>query len=67
VKKKQSHRSKTKPDAQRDTQRASGTSTLPKSLTCVCGHAVEEHGNDPVYPGSTSCVECDCIAYEADG
>lgn len=36
--------------------------------TCQCGHAVEEHGNDPEHPGSTSCEECpegDCIAYEA--
>jgi len=39
----------------------------PASLTCICGHAVEEHGHDPEYPGSTSCTECDdCIAYEAD-
>lgn len=37
--------------------------------TCQCGHAEEEHGNDPDHPGSTSCEECpegDCIAYEAD-
>lgn len=33
---------------------------------CACGHAPEEHGGDPEYPGSTSCTECDCIAYEAD-
>lgn len=35
--------------------------------TCQCGHAPEEHGGDPNYPGSTACqVEgCDCIAYEA--
>ena len=33
---------------------------------CVCGHAIEEHGHDPDYPGSTSCAECDCVAYEAD-
>jgi hypothetical protein len=39
----------------------------PASLTCVCGCAVEEHGNDPEYPGSTSCTQCDCIAYEANG
>lgn len=34
--------------------------------TCECGHALEEHGMDPKYPGSTACsVEgCDCIAYE---
>jgi hypothetical protein len=33
---------------------------------CVCGDSIEAHGNDPEYPGSTSCAECDCIAYEAD-
>lgn len=35
---------------------------------CTCGHAPEEHGQDPRHPGSTACVECggDCIAYEAD-
>lgn len=33
---------------------------------CNCGHAKEEHGHDPKHPGSTACVECDCIAYEAD-
>ena len=33
---------------------------------CVCGDAIEAHGGDPEYPGSTSCTECDCIAYEAD-
>lgn len=34
--------------------------------SCVCGHAIEEHGHDPKYPGSTACQidECDCIAYE---
>jgi hypothetical protein len=33
---------------------------------CHCGDALDEHGGDPKYPGSTSCtVEgCDCIAYE---
>ena len=38
------------------------------TYACQCGHAVEEHGHDPEYPGSTACsVEgCDCIAYEAD-
>jgi hypothetical protein len=36
--------------------------------TCTCGHAPEEHGHDPAYPGSTACqVEgCDCVAYEPD-
>jgi hypothetical protein len=35
---------------------------------CQCGHAIEEHGHDPKYSGSTAChvEECDCIAYEAD-
>src|SRR5680860_455088 len=33
---------------------------------CTCGHAPEEHGRDPEYPGSTSCTECDCAVYEAD-
>lgn len=38
--------------------------------TCVCGCSVEEHGNDPEFPGSTAWGECpegDCIAYEPDG
>jgi hypothetical protein len=36
---------------------------------CVCGHAEEEHGGDPEYPGSTACQEadCDCVCYEPDG
>ena len=35
---------------------------------CMCGHAIEEHGDDPKYPGSTACGvdDCDCIAFEAD-
>lgn len=45
---------------------------------CVCGHALDQHGGDPKYPGSTACTgevlssdgntdePCDCIAYEAD-
>lgn len=38
------------------------------SVACVCGHAPEEHGHVPGYPGSTACtVEgCGCIAYERD-
>lgn len=34
----------------------------------VCGHAEEEHGHDPKYPGSTACqVEgCSCIAWEPE-
>lgn len=41
-----------------------------RGTTCVCGHAVEEHGNDPEFPGSTACGECpegECIAYESEG
>jgi hypothetical protein len=33
---------------------------------CACGHSPEEHGHDPKYPGSTACMECDCIAYDPD-
>lgn len=35
-------------------------------MACECGHAIEEHGHDPKYPGSTACqVEgCECIAWE---
>ena len=33
---------------------------------CQCGHAVEEHGHDPRYPGNTGCTICGCLAYEAD-
>ena len=39
---------------------------VPGTDPCTCGHTPEEHGRDPKYPASTSCVECDCIAYEAD-
>ena len=33
---------------------------------CTCGHAPEEHGGDPKYPGSSACQAegCDCIAFE---
>jgi hypothetical protein len=31
---------------------------------CTCGHAPEDHGGDKENPGSTACVECECIAYE---
>lgn len=34
---------------------------------CSCGHTDDEHGDDPEYPGSTACRECDCLAYEWDG
>lgn len=40
--------------------------TASQGTTCTCGHALEEHGGDPQYPGSTSCTECDCIAYESN-
>lgn len=41
---------------------------------CTCGHAIDEHGGDKKYPGSTACHGitapddefCDCIAYEED-
>lgn len=33
-------------------------------MACTCGHAVEEHGGDPKYPGAMACTECDCVAYE---
>ena len=35
---------------------------------CACGHAREDHGHDPEYPGFTACTEddCDCIAYESE-
>lgn len=36
-------------------------------MACVCGHAEEEHGGNPDFPGSTACTECDddeCCAYE---
>jgi len=35
----------------------------------TCGHAIEEHGNDPEHPGSSACdyqQDCGCIAYEAE-
>jgi hypothetical protein len=45
-------------------------------MACVCGHAKDEHGGDPEYPGSTACnaeiqegdeyVPCACVAYEED-
>jgi len=39
---------------------------MPMVRPCTCGHAIEEHGHDPDYPGSTACIHCECIAYEAD-
>lgn len=37
-------------------------------MACMCGHAEEEHGADPDYPGSTACTveDCECVAYDAD-
>lgn len=45
-----------------------GGTIVGGSDPCVCGHAPEDHGRDPAYPGSTSCRECgdDCIAYESN-
>lgn len=47
-------------------QRRTGGARVPSADPCTCGHAPEEHGRDPEYPGSTGCAECDCVAYEAD-
>lgn len=40
---------------------------------CTCGHALDEHGGDPDFPGSMACTgemapdePCDCCAYEED-
>ena len=41
------------------------TNTGDGTEPCVCGHTIEEHGNDSDFHGSTACTECDCIAYEA--
>lgn len=36
-------------------------------MACIsCGHAEEEHGGDPKYPGSTGCQVCKCDIYEAE-
>ncbi len=37
-------------------------------MTCCCGHVEDEHGDDPAYPGSTTCnvEDCDCAAFEED-
>lgn len=46
-------------------------------MSCVCGHAEEEHGNDLKYPRSDACtgvtnngkgtdVPCECLGYEED-
>jgi hypothetical protein len=43
-----------------------GGAIVGGTAPCVCGHAPEEHGRDARYPGSTACVECECVAYEAD-
>jgi len=38
-------------------------------MSCECGHAEEEHGPEPGYPGSTACHvdECNCLVFEDDG
>lgn len=35
---------------------------------CTCGHADDDHGHDPKFPGSTACNDddCDCLAFEKD-
>lgn len=37
-----------------------------ETMACTCGHAEEEHGGDPEFPGSTACQDedCNCIAFE---
>ena len=41
-------------------------------MSCTCGHAEEEHGPEPGFPGSTACHGddndlCGCVAFEDDG
>ena len=38
-------------------------------MNCDCGHAEDEHGQDPNYPGWSACkIEwCECICFEWDG
>lgn len=38
------------------------------SETCVCGHVLDEHGQDHEYPGSSSCNidGCACISFEKE-
>lgn len=40
-------------------------------MSCTCGHAEEEHGPEPGFPGSTAChgddALCGCVAFEDDG
>lgn len=46
-----------------------GGAVVGASDPCTCGHAPEDHGRDPAYPGSTACRECasdGCVSYEAD-
>lgn len=52
--------------------RTAGGAVITGNDPCVCGHAPEEHGGDPAFPGSTACGAdlgaggCDCAVYEAD-
>lgn len=52
----------------RPPKRPEPTGAIVSSMDpCTCGHAPEEHGREPAYPGSTACRECkDCVAYEAN-
>jgi hypothetical protein len=40
---------------------------MTEDSACACGHSKEEHGHDPVYPGSSACAVdgCACVAYES--
>lgn len=39
-----------------------------RATTCQCGDALDEHGHDDEYPGSTACNVChDCLAFEPGG
>lgn len=53
------------PSRTRKVNKVSQVGAVPKETACACGHAVEEHGHDDQYPGSTACSECECVAYEA--
>lgn len=56
-----------KPGARFGGKRAATGAIVSGTDPCTCGHAPEEHGREPAYPGSTACRECeDCVAYEAD-
>jgi hypothetical protein len=61
-------KTKTKTKRKPSPPRSTLVSSLAAGTACVCGHAVEEHGHDDQYPGSTACSECPdvCVAYEAN-